>query len=264
LPIIALIIVTCGIIAWPAVTSIMDRQSVEFTTLLKDADPYASILYGSVASLTTAIILTLATGTGTLRSCFEWMTEGMSRLIGAVMILVLAWALSAASQELMVGEVVQQWLVKKNFSLEWLPVAVFASAAIVSFATGTSWGTMGILCPMVIIVASGLAAELPTDRAMHLFYGSVGSVLAGAIFGDHCSPISDTTVLSSVASGCSLEEHVWTQLPYALIAAVVGMFAGDMLCARLNWSPAAGIAVGIAVLILVVRIFGRRPIQRTD
>lgn len=261
LPIIVLVLVTCAIIAWPAITSILARDGRGYTEWLKDANAYASILYGSIASLTSAMVLTLVTRSGTLRNCFDWMTEGMGRLIGAVMVLVLAWALSSASQELMVGEVVQQWLIEKKFSLEWMPVAVFASAALVSFATGTSWGTMGILCPMVVIVASGLAADMPADRAMHLFYGSVGSVLAGAIFGDHCSPISDTTVLSSVATGCSLEQHVWTQLPYAMTAAAVGMLAGDVLCARLNWSPAVGIAAGVVLLIIWVRILGRRPLR---
>ena len=115
------------------------------------------------------------------------------------------------------------------------------------------------MCPVTVTVAAKLAAELPAEQALHLFYASVGSVLAGAIFGDHCSPISDTTVLSSLASGCPHEEHVWTQLPYALVAAVVAMGLGDVLCSVFGQPWYYGLAAGAVVLLLIVLVFGRRP-----
>jgi len=111
---------------------------------------------------------------------------------------------------------------------------------------------------MVVMIAADLGRSLPPDRALQLFYASVGSVLAGAIFGDHCSPISDTTVLSSVASGCRHEIHVWTQIPYALLAAVVGMGCGDLMCAKLGASPWVGLGVGITVLVIVGHLVSRR------
>ena len=100
-----------------------------------------------------------------------------------------------------------------------------------------------------------------TGQALPLFYASVGSVLAGAIFGDHCSPISDTTVLSSIASGCSLEAHVWTQLPYALIAAGAEIMLGDILCPRFGLSPWIGLGLGAVALFGVIRLAGRRAVS---
>ena len=118
---------------------------------------------------------------------------------------------------------------------------------------------MGILCPAAVTISAGLLADVPAQKALPLFYASVGAVLAGAVFGDHCSPISDTTVLSSLASECSLEVHVWTQMPYALIAAAVGMVVGDTLCNKLGQSPWLGLILGTIVLFLIIRLFGRRP-----
>ena len=105
---------------------------------------------------------------------------------------------------------------------------------------------------------AGQAAGLEPDKALPLFYAAVGSVLAGAIFGDHCSPISDTTVLSSVASGCRHEDHVWTQIPYALVAAVAAMGFGDVMCSVYDQPWYSGLGAGAIFLILVVLIFGRR------
>jgi Na+/H+ antiporter NhaC len=91
-----------------------------------------------------------------------------------------------------------------------------------------------------------------------LFYASVGAVLAGAVFGDHCSPISDTTVLSSIATGCALEKHVWTQIPYAITVAVVSMLSGEVLCRQFDQPPWVGLIVGTVALTLIVRVFGRK------
>ena len=94
---------------------------------------------------------------------------------------------------------------------------------------------------------------------MQLFYAAVGSVLAGSIFGDHCSPISDTTVLSSVASGCRVEEHVWTQMPYAIVAALASMGAGIYYCMHENQPAWMGLAIGAGAILLIVLLIGRRP-----
>ena len=192
--------------------------------------------------------------------------------------LVLAWGLSQAGQDLELGRHAKNFLehhvAAGNFSVMWLPLAIFLTACVVSFATGTSWGTMGILCPMVIPVAAGVYAHLPPDHAMPLFYAAVGAVLAGAVFGDHCSPISDTTVLSSIATECDLTEHVRTQAPYAVLVAAVAVFSADGLRYIVNrwlpalyesywhWSWAYGLAVGTVLLFLFVMLFGRRPQAR--
>jgi len=143
----------------------------------------------------------------------------------------------------------------------WLPTVVFLLAATVSFCTGTSFGTMGILVPMVVPLASAtLPATGPTDLAgSSIFLASLGSVLAGAVFGDHCSPISDTTILSSQASGCDHMAHVATQLPYAFVVAGVVTVLGTVLVGQ-------GVSVWLllplqtAVLIGLLRIIGK-PVE---
>ena len=227
--------------------------------IIGNADAYISIFYGAIASAVVALALTFTAAACRLRDTVEAGLAGMARMFPAIVILILAWALSEVSQNLMLGEVISEKLQVMDFPPLWMPLAIFVSAAVISFATGTSWGTMGILCPVVVTVAARFAADLPTEQALHLFYASVGSVLAGAIFGDHCSPISDTTVLSSLASGCPHEEHVWTQIPYALVTAVVAMGLGDVLCSVFGQPWYYGLAAGAVVLLLIVLIIGRRP-----
>jgi Na+/H+ antiporter NhaC len=144
-------------------------------------------------------------------------------------------------------------------ALQLIPVIVFITSAAMAFATGTSWGTMAILLPLVIplTVSLGGGAGFEAGTGYSILLGSISSVLAGAIFGDHCSPISDTTVLSSTASACDHVDHVRTQLPYALVVALVGMLIGDIGTAYglPNWVALVG---GAAVLILLLRFFGTR------
>ncbi len=229
------------------------------TAVLNNADPYQSIFYGAVLAAIAAVVLTLAAGACSTRDAVEAGLEGMSRMFPAIVILVLAWAISQVEQDLSLGYVVSDRLRAADFPVEWIPLAVFASAAGISFATGTSWTTMGILCPVTVSIMANMAAGLDPAHAQQLFYAAVGSVLAGAIFGDHCSPISDTTVLSSIASGCRHESHVWTQIPYAVVTAIVAMGMGDVACNVYGQPWYYGLAAGMVVLLLIVLIFGRRP-----
>ncbi len=256
-PVLALIMVTLAVLFLTGWFGVKSGQARTFVNVLSNADAYDSILYGAIASAVLALGLSLLSRAIDIATALRAAVRGVWRVVPALVILILAWALSGASQALHLGEIVTANLQAAQFAAAWLPLCVFLSAALVSFATGTSWGTMGILCPVVVTVSARLAADLPGERALDLFYASVGGVLAGAIFGDHCSPISDTTVLSSVASGCTLESHVWTQLPYALAAAVVGMVFGDLLSGYcgLHWS--IGLIAGIAVLFVAVRLLGR-------
>jgi Na+/H+ antiporter NhaC len=135
---------------------------------------------------------------------------------------------------------------------------IFILAAFTAFATGSSWGSMGILVPLVIpltwavMKASGFSG--PDD--MHILYSSIASVLAGSVWGDHCSPISDTTILSSMASGCDHIEHVRTQLPYALLVGAVALGVGSVPVAfGMPWW--LGIILGAGLLYLVLRLVGQ-------
>ena len=183
----------------------------------------------------------------------------MARMLPTMIVLVFAWTLSAAMGDLRLGAVAVTLLSTHGFDPTWLPLLVFVSSCVVSFATGTSWGTMGILCPATVTIAAGLLGNMYASDALPLFYASVGAVLAGSVFGDHCSPISDTTVLSSLASECHHEQHVWTQIPYALTVAIVSTLCGEVLC-RYHGMPAwVGLLAGSVALLLIVLVFGRRP-----
>jgi Na+/H+ antiporter NhaC len=138
----------------------------------------------------------------------------------------------------------------------WLPALVFLVAALVSFSTGTSWGTMAIVMPLVIPLAVRLTAFEAGDPPSPVMVASVGAVLAGAVFGDHCSPISDTTVVSAFSSGCEVMAHVRTQLPYALTAAALAVGVG-YAPAGFGISPVWLLLAGAAICWALVRFYGR-------
>ncbi len=285
-PVIFLIIMTVSLLVRSGWTACLDsgiavsfgswdaiKQSIQ--DIMGNADSYQALLYASFSAAVLAIVLTKVSGALSLGKTMDAVTSGMGRMFTACIVLVLAWGLSQGSRDLQLGEVAGSFLKDLEeqgiFSSQFLPLATFITAAIVSFATGTSWGTMGILCPAVVAIAARLYDGIPPVEAMPLFYATIGAVLTGAVFGDHCSPISDTTVLSSIASECDLGRHVWTQLPYALVVAVVGVLSTDFLYYALNrWTPDyfqiyqdkwvyVGTALGAVLLFLIVLIFGRRP-----
>lgn len=144
-------------------------------------------------------------------------------------------------------------------AVAWMPTIVFILSGFVAFATGTSWGTMGIIMPLVIpLVYSSLSSAggevSPQDP---ILLGSIGAVLAGAIFGDHCSPISDTTVLSSQASGCDHVAHVRTQLPYAILVGIIAIVSGTI---PIGWGIPVWLVlpVGIGLMLAFLFTFGKR------
>lgn len=231
--------------------------------MIGGGDTYLSIFYGALLAAVAAVLVTVIARACPLRDTFDAGLDAMARMFPALVILVLAWALSAVEEDLMLGQVVTAKLQAADFPVVWAPLAVFLCAAGISFATGTSWGTMGILCPVTVVIMARLAADMEPDKAVTLFYAAVGSVLAGAVFGDHCSPISDTTVLSSLASGCRHEEHVWTQIPYALVGAAVAMGVGDVMCSVYGRPWYYGLGAGAILLVLIVFIVGRRPVPST-
>ena len=164
--------------------------------------------------------------------------SGVKGSLTPLSILLLAWGLKASCDRLMTGQFLATML-SDVVSPLWFPLLVFVCASVTSFATGTSWGTMAILIPTAIPVAFSL------DNGV---YGlttiiCLGAVLDGAIFGDHCSPLSDTTILSSIASSCDPLHHVRTQLPYSLTVATIALVCG-YLPAALGISSAMGIAGG--------------------
>jgi len=224
------------------------------------SDPYNSLLWASLAGVGMAILLPLVQRLLSLKSALEGMIEGFKSMFLALIVLILAWSISSICTELHTADFLVG-VTQGRISPYFLPVLVFALSAATSFATGTSWGTMGILVPLVIPIAHGLSTSHGLAPETHTYYtlmlGTISSVLAGSVWGDHCSPISDTTILSSMASGCDHIAHVRTQIPYALGIGVLGMVVGDIPTAY-GMSPWISLAVGTAVIIGGVLWLGKK------
>ena len=224
--------------------------------VLGQADPYATLLWGSLAGCLVAMALSLGQRILTLQETLSSLVAGMKAMMTAMLVLVFAWSLGAITGEIGTADFLAR-ILGDAIPFELIPVLVFATAAAMAFATGTSFATMAILIPLVIPLTITLGGSVGFDggSAEVILLGATGSVLAGAIFGDHCSPISDTTVLSSTASGCDHIDHVRTQLPYALLVGVVGMLLGNIGTAY-GLPPWLGLSLGVVVLWGVLRFWG--------
>ena len=180
-------------------------------------------------------------------------------MVMAAIILTLAWAIGNICTDLQTANYVI-YLTRDFLSPHLIPVIAFISAGIIALSTGTSWGTMAILIPIVIPMAYQLPKLDPTIGPLlqdHIFLSSIASILAGATFGDHCSPISDTTIMSSMAAGADHVDHVRTQLPYALISALISLIAGYLLIGY-GASPWLSLLIGLILIILIIRFLGKK------
>jgi Na+/H+ antiporter NhaC len=146
-----------------------------------------------------------------------------------------------------------------SVSPAFIPAIVFLLSAATAFATGSSWGTMGILLPLVLPLAWAVMVvnDMVAMHDYHILYSTISCVLAGAVWGDHCSPISDTTILSSMASGCDHIEHVRTQLPYAMLVGGVALLLGTVPAGfGLPWW--VSMLAGAVILFAILRTVGRK------
>jgi Na+/H+ antiporter NhaC len=182
--------------------------------------------------------------------------EGMRQMFLPVLILVFAWILNGVISDMGTAAYLVS-LLRDTVSPAWLPASVFVVAALISFSTGTSWGTMAIVMPLVIPVAATLTGMTADSGAGTVVIVTIGAVLAGAVFGDHCSPISDTTIVSAFSSDCDAMEHVRTQMPYALWAAGFAVLLGY---APAGWGISSWwlLPIGAAACWALIRFRGRK------
>lgn len=232
--------------------------------IMGKADPMNTLLWASFFGSFLAIFLPFVQGICSLGELFDAWIEGSKSLVMALMILVLAWGLNGVCNDLGTGPFIAE-LVHKVLAPWALPFTVFLTAALVAFSTGTSWATMSILMGLSVTVAHGLATQAGMSAAglEHLLLATIGSVLAGACFGDHCSPISDTTIMSSMASGCDHIDHVRTQMPYALVCAAVAGILG-YLPAGMGLSPWFCLPLGTLALLAILRFAGSSTQETRD
>ncbi len=271
--------------------AVADEVQPTFFNVFSRGDSYIALVYGSLFGLITAAILPTMQNKMSPAKIFDAAWSGVKTVVPAMAILWLAWSLSELTSSdnlgtqdylaaLLTVEEQPEWcptwlfIVYGNVtSVVWLPTAIFLLSSFVSFATGTAWGTMGIMAPMVIKVTYDLTTlqlgDCPPDHPLML--AAIGSVIAGSIFGDHCSPISDTTVLSSQASGCNHIAHVRTQIPYAFLVGAISIAFGTLPVGILAYNEqifpigivlAISIFLGIASMLCCLLIFGRRTVER--
>jgi Na+/H+ antiporter NhaC len=255
LPIVTLIAVVMAGLYITGVDASLAEQSLR--DIVGNANSYKALLWGTMAGVLMAAILSIIQGILTLDQTVNALLKGMKPMILAMIILVLAWALSAVSKELQTSQFISS-MIEDTISVHWLPLLTFLLAALTAFATGSSWGAMGILIPLVVpIVWNMMVAQNVMDPSyFYIIYTSIASILAGAVWGDHCSPISDTTILSSMASGCDHIEHVRTQIPYAFYAGGFAIVIG-IIPASFGFSPLAAIVIATVGMYLGLRWVGK-------
>ena len=194
--------------------------------LIGSSDSYVALLWASLSGVVLAILLTISRGIMNLFDTMHTMVTGFKTMLPALIILTLAWGLAITTEELHTASYLTS-ILQDNVSPYIMPSIVFVLAALISFSTGSSWSTMAILYPIAIPTtwAISQSSGLAPDIAMEILLNVIAVVLAASVLGDHCSPISDTTILSSLASDCNHIDHVRTQLPYALTVGVFSLIA---------------------------------------
>ena len=226
--------------------------------IIGDADPYKAMMWASFIGALTAALMSIGQRILTTHETVDAWYGGARATLFGMIVLVLAWSMSDVTTALNAkGYLIT--ILGESMPAAWVPAAVFVLAGVTAFATGTSWGTMGILVPLVVPLSWAVMSVNGMTEAgdMHILYSSVSCVLAGAVWGDHCSPISDTTVLSSIASGCNHIEHVRTQLPYAMLVGLVAIVFGTVP-GGYGVPPWVSLLVGGVVLYAVLRLRGRQ------
>jgi Na+/H+ antiporter NhaC len=212
-----------------------------------DGVPYAMVASGFVA----LIAAFLCFPKDRRKETGQHMLDGAASLMPALIILMLAWTLGSIFKSLEVAELIKNRL-GNQLQPAYLPLSIFVLGTVMSFLTGTSWGTMGLLMPLALPLGLELGSELPPQELMSVITMTIGSVFGGAVFGDHCSPFSDTTIVSALAAGCSPTSHIATQLPYALIAAAGATLAYTLMALGLvSWLATLLLAGTLAAIVLL-------------
>lgn len=230
-------------------------------TLIGASDSYSALLWASSSGLVMALILTLSGRVMKLFDAMHWVMVGIKTMLPAIIILTLAWSLAIITDELHTADFISDAL-QGNIHPFLLPAIIFVLAAAIAFSTGSSWSTMAILYPIAIPTTYVVCqnAGIEPELAKEILLCSISTVLAASVMGDHISPISDTTILSSLASDCNHLDHVKTQVPYALLVGITSLIGlsiaivlggGWIICLII-------LAISVVLLYFIVNILGKR------
>ena len=223
----------------------------DFIQAFSDSDASVGLAYGSAVTVVFSVIYFLCRRVISFKDCMDSLPEGFKAMVPAILILCCAWTLKAMTDSLGAKVFISQIINGPAAGLQnFLPAIIFVIAIVLAFSTGTSWGTFGILIPIV------LAASPAPDSTIIC----VSACMAGAVCGDHCSPISDTTIMASAGAGCNHVNHVNTQLPYAMLVAAVSFVSYLVAPFVGGWQVALPIAVVLmlATLFVLRAVLGKR------
>ena len=227
-------------------------------TAFSAADASVVLFQSALFSSIIAVVLGIAQKIYGVKEAIEVWVGGWKSMLNTVIILLFAWSLSSVIKELGTSRYLVELLsdATPRFALA---IVIFVLSSFISFSTGTSFGTMGIVTPLAVPLAHAVGQKYGlSGEEFHVFMCvNVSAVLTGAIFGDHCSPISDTTILSSMGAGCDHIEHVSTQMTYALVVCGISIVCG-YLPAGFGLSVWGCLILGIAAIILLLRVVGKR------
>ena len=244
IPIISLVI--CCVIGMIYTGGFFD--GTDFVTAFSQSDASVGLVLGSFFGLVITVLLYLVRKVLSFRDCMACIPDGFKSMVPAILILTFAWTLKSMTDSLGAAEFVAE-MVKSSASglVNMLPAIIFLVACFLAFATGTSWGTFGILIPIVVHVFENTPGDLMII--------SISACMAGAVCGDHCSPISDTTIMASAGAQCDHVSHVSTQLPYAVVAAVVSFIT--YIFAGFIQSPLC-LVIGVVLMMGVLTVMKTR------
>ncbi len=226
-------------------------------TTIGQSDSYKALLWSSAGGLIVALGLTSLKRLLSFGKSIEASLSGFKTMINAVVVLILAWSLAAVTDQMHTADFLAG-LAEGKVAYWLIPAITFIISALVAFSTGSSWGTMAIVYPLMLPLGWELSMleSVPFEQAFQIFLNITSCVLAGSVLGDHCSPISDTTILSSLASRCDHIAHVRTQLPYALTVGIISVgYTTLTAVVDIPWYivfPSGGI-----ILYFIVKYIGR-------
>lgn len=229
----------------------------KLSTTFGNADSYQALLWASLSGTMVALLMTVSGKLMSIGEAMETTVKGFQSLLIAMLILVTAWSLATITEELHTANFLTSMMVG-NVDPFLMPTITFLLAAGVSFSTGSSWSTMAILFPILLPATYTLCTSegLDHETSLSVMYNVIAVIMGGSVFGDHCSPISDTTILSSLASGCNHIDHVRTQIPYALTVGLVSILVGGIFF-YLNVPWYIEYLLGFAVLYVIARYVGK-------
>ncbi|MCI8572145.1 MAG: Na+/H+ antiporter NhaC family protein [Lachnospiraceae bacterium] len=237
------VLIVCCVIGMIYTGGFFDGES--FVTAFSNSDASVGLALGSIFAMIITIIVYLIRRVLTFSQCMECLPAGFKAMVPAILILTFAWTLKAMTDSLGAAEFVASAMAQSAQGLmNFLPAIIFLVGCFLAFSTGTSWGTFGILIPIVVAVFANTNPQLMII--------SISACMAGAVCGDHCSPISDTTIMASAGAQCNHVNHVTTQLPYALLVAAVTFIT--YIIAGFAQNPWIPLPIGIVLLLICLFI----------